>query len=321
MKVTTEFCYILNGNGRAKSATLKSVSHATKEPVWVHIDYANEKNQEWLKKQKLSAAVLENLLDSDTTPRYFKDRRGVLIVLRGVNAVADEQDDMIALHIWMTKNRLLTMSHRALPTIAKIVNDFKQGKGPCSIEDCFVEITRQMNARIEKTLVDINEEGDELEDAVISETSFREDAELRHRLSVLRHKVVGLRRYLIPQREMMNKLSAESTLFDSENVQRLQEVARDLSAIVSELDFARDHSAVTQEELDSQTNIEMSRTMYLMSLIMVVFTPLTFITGLLGANVGGIPFGEHAHGFLAITLILIVIAIVQAWILKKVHWF
>ncbi|MBQ3695500.1 MAG: hypothetical protein II938_00815 [Alphaproteobacteria bacterium] len=321
MKVTTEFCYVLNGDGRAKLTTLQSISHQTKEPVWVHIDYANEKNQEWLKKQKLSPAVLENLLDSDTTPRYFKERKGMLIVLRGVNAVANEEDDMIALHIWMTKNRLLTLSHRALPTIAKIVEEFKKGKGPMTTEDCFVELARQMNGRVEKVLVEINEEGDELEEAVIAETSFREDANLRNRLSVLRHKVVGLRRYLIPQRDMMNKLATEENLFTQENIQQLQEVSRDLSAIVSELDFARDHSAVTQEELDSQTNIEMSRTMYLMSLIMVVFTPLTFITGLLGANVGGIPFGEHPYGFLAITIILIVIAIIQAIILKKVHWF
>ena len=321
MKITTEFCYVLDGRGKAKSASLQSVSSQTKMPVWVHIDYANEKNQEWLKKQKLSPAVLENLLDSDTTPRYFKEKRGLLVVLRGVKAEVNNEDDMIAVHIWMTKNRLLTLSHRALPTITKIVEDLKKGKGPKTIQDCFVELARQMNARIEKTLVNINEEGDELEERVIGETSFREDTVLRNRLSTLRHKIVGLRRYLVPQREMMNKLCMELSTFNEENLQQLQEIARDLAAIVSELDFARDHSAVTQEELDSQTNIEMSQTMYLMSLIMVIFTPLTFITGLLGANVGGIPFGAHPYGFLVITLILFIVAVVQAWILKKVHWF
>ena len=321
MKVTSEFCYILNGHGKAKSASLESISRQTKAPIWVHIDYKNEQNQEWLRKQKLSGAVLENLLDSDTTPRYFKDKRGVLVVLRGVNAIANEQDDMIAVHIWMTKNLLLTLSHRALPTISKIVDDLKRGKGPVSIQDCFVELARQMNARVETTLVEINEEGDELEERIIGETSFREDTALRNRLSSLRHKIVGLRRYLVPQREMMNKLCAETALFDADNLQKLQELSRDLAAIVSELDFARDHSAVTQEELDSQTNIEMSQTMYLMSLIMVIFTPLTFVTGLLGANVGGIPFGNHPAGFLLITLVLIVIAVIQTLILKKVHWF
>ena len=319
MKTTTQFCYALDGKGKAKSISLKNVS--SKTPVWVHIDYADPQNQEWLKKQKLSPAVLENLIDSDTTPRYFKDKKGILIVLRGVNIEdEDEEDNMIALHIWITPHRLLTLSHRPLPTIAKMLQDFQSGKGPLTTEDCFVQIVKQMNSRIEKTLVDINNEDDELEEAVILETSFREDADLRHRLGVLRHKVVGLRRYLVPQRDMMNKLSAETQLFSTENLQQLQEIARDLSTIVSELDFARDHSAVTQEELDSQTNIEISRTMYLMSLIMVIFTPLTFITGLLGANVGGIPFGTHSYGFLFITLILILLACFQAWILKKIHW-
>lgn len=320
MRTTSEFCYVLDGNGKAKSVPLKDISNRMKAPVWVHIDYTETGSQEWLQKQKLSPTVLENLIDSDTTPRYFKEKKGTLIVLRGVNVTEDEEDNMIAVHVWMTKNRLLTLSHRRVPTIAKILNDFKKGKGPLSIEDCFVEIARQMNARIENTLVDINEEDDELEEAVILETSFREDANLRHRLSILRRKVVGLRRYLVPQRDMMSKLCAETELFDQENLQQLQEVARDLSAIVSELDFVRDHSAVTQEELDAQTNIEISRTMYLMSLIMVIFTPLTFITGLLGANVGGIPFGNHSSGFLFITLILICLACFQAWLLKKIHW-
>ena len=320
MQFTTEFCYMLDGKGKAKAVPLKAISHQTKASVWVHIDYSNEKNQEWLKQQRLSPAVLENLLDSDTTPRYFKDKKGTLIVLRGVSTVADEQDDMIALHIWMTRNRLVTLSHRALPTITRITKDFKKGQGPKDVSDCFVELARQMNSRIEKALVDINDEGDDLEEMVISETTFREDVSVRQRLSVLRHKIVGLRRYLVPQRDMMNKLCAEKTIFDEENLAQLQEVSRDLSTIVSELDFARDHSAVTQEELDSQTNIEMGRTMYLMSLIMVVFTPLTFVTGLLGANVGGIPFGSHPYGFLAISIILVLLACLQMWILKKVHW-
>jgi len=321
MKTTAEFCYVLDGKGKAKSIPQKSVSNTTKGPIWAHIDYTNSQNQEWLKRQKLSTSVLENLLDSDTTPRYFKEPRGLLIVLRGVNTGSNEPDDMIAVHIWMTKNRLLTLSHRSLPTISNIMADFKKGNGPKTIQECFVQLARQMNGRIEKALVDINEEGDELEEAIIGETSFREDTVLRNRLSTLRHKIVGLRRYLVPQRDMINKLCAESNIFEDENLQQLQELARDVSTIVSELDFARDHSAVTQEELDSQTNIEMSQTMYLMSLIMVVFTPLTFITGLLGANVGGIPFGEHPYGFIAITIILIIIAIAQAFILKKVHWF
>ncbi len=322
MKTTAEFCCVLNGNGRAKKVPLKKTFLHSAEQTWVHIDYTDDENQEWLRKQNLPPMVLENLLDSDTTPRYFKERRGVLVVMRGVNANYKTEEDMVAVHIWMTKNCLLSMSHRSLPAIAKMLSHFEEGKGPTTVQDCFVQLAYQINARIEKTLLKINDESDALEEDVISETSFHQDTKLRHRLSMLRHKIVGLRRYLVPQRDMMNKLCADqSTLFEETDLKQLQEISRDLSAIVSELDYARDHSAVTQEELDSKTNIEMSRTMYLMSLIMVIFTPLTFLTGLLGANVGGIPLSEHPNGFWGISLVLFILGCIQMLILKKVRWF
>ena len=102
---------------------------------------------------------------------------------------------------------------------------------------------------------------------------------------------------------------------------RFHEIDRDLTAVVEGLEFAKDHTKVTQEELDSQTNTNISRTMYLMSLIMVIFTPLSFVTGLLGANIGGIPFNEDPRGFLSICGILICIVIFQLCLIKKMKWF
>lgn len=319
MGTTIDFCYLLNKKGYAKAISKNKIQQR-KAPVWVHIDYQKKENQKWLAEQNLSPSVLENLLDADTTPRYFKDEKGVLAVMRGINAKTESEDDMIAVHIWMSKNLLMTLSHRECPSIQQVVDRFITGSGPTSIQECFVALARQMNSQIEKTLVEIHEEGDSLEDAVISETTFKQDSILRHRLSRLRHKIVGLRRYLIPQREMMNKLVQDS-VFEEQNKLNIQEIARDLTTVVSELDYAKDRSSVIQEELDAQTNIDISRTMYLMSLIMVIFTPLSFLTGLLGANVKGIPFGEHENGFLILSVVLVLFACVQVAIIKKAKWF
>jgi zinc transporter len=78
---------------------------------------------------------------------------------------------------------------------------------------------------------------------------------------------------------------------------------------------------VTQEELDSQTNINISRTMYLMSLVMLIFTPLTFVTGLLGANIGGIPFNDSPYGFAFICVILLCMVAFQFYLIKRIKWF
>ena len=53
----------------------------------------------------------------------------------------------------------------------------------------------------------------------------------------------------------------------------------------------------------------------------MIFTPLTFITGLLGANIGGIPFNQDERGFVAIAIFLVIIALLQLTFLKKMRWF
>ena len=321
MKATSEFCYQLDGNGRAKSVPLKSVTRYPKKPTWVHLDYTKPDNQEWLRGLKLSRTILENLLDSDTTPRFFTYNKGVMLVLRGVNKISND-DGMIALHMCVEKNLLLTLSHRAMPSITDILEAFKYKKGPKNIAECFVAIARYMTNRIENALVTITNEGDELEDAVLSEENFVHDTDLRSRLAVLRHEIISLRRHLLPEREMMAKMIVVTKPFLSGvNQGELEEIARDMASIVSELDYARDHATVIQEELDSQTNINISRIMYLMSLVMVIFTPLTFFTGLLGANVGGIPFGEHPNGFAIICGLLVICVVVQIWLIRKLKWF
>ena len=54
---------------------------------------------------------------------------------------------------------------------------------------------------------------------------------------------------------------------------------------------------------------EMSGSMYRLSWIATIFLPLTFITGLLGINVKGIPFADDRSAFWMVCGILCLIAL------------
>ena len=180
----------------------------------------------------------------------------------------------------------------------------------------------QMTKQIEESFFAINESLDDLEESVIRGNGIRQDETLREKLSNIRYMIVGLKRYILPQRDVMRLLEkTDFTFFSEANLARFCENTRDLTAVVDGLEFAKDHSKVTQEDLDSQTNINISRTMYLMSLVMVIFTPLSFVTGLLGANIGGIPFSDSPYGFLCICLILLCMVGFQLYLIKRIKWF
>ena len=145
---------------------------------------------------------------------------------------------------------------------------------------------------------------------------------LRAALADLRREAIALRRYLAPQREVMNRLSANRNpwLGDAERL-RLREEADRVTRYVEDLDAARERAGVTQEELANRLSEQMNNRMYVLSLIAGIFLPISFVTGLLGINVGGIPAADSPSGFVLVTLLLIVIVAIQVVLFKRKDWF
>ena len=65
---------------------------------------------------------------------------------------------------------------------------------------------------------------------------------------------------------------------------------------------------VLREEFLGQMAQEQNSRMYVLSVVAAVFLPLTFVTGLLGMNVGGLPGLDSPNGFFGSVVIMIVAA-------------
>jgi zinc transporter len=61
--------------------------------------------------------------------------------------------------------------------------------------------------------------------------------------------------------------------------------------------------------------------MYVLSIVAAVFLPLGFLTGLLGINVGGIPFAENPWGFLAVVVALLGVVALELLVFRWRRWF
>ena len=58
----------------------------------------------------------------------------------------------------------------------------------------------------------------------------------------------------------------------------------------------------------------------MLSVIAGIFLPLSFLTGIFGMNLGGIPLNESPYGFLAINLIMVLFGLVILFLFKKLKW-
>lgn len=89
---------------------------------------------------------------------------------------------------------------------------------------------------------------------------------------------------------------------------------------IEELDTIRDKVILIQEELANSMSEQMNRKMYVLSIISAIFLPLTFLTGLLGINIGGIPGANNENAFLVFSLLLVIVVTIQFIIFKKKKW-
>lgn len=287
--------------------------------LWVHLDYTNPGARSWLRAQSgLDPFVVDALLQEETRPRSVAAADGLLVWLRGVNMNPNaEPEDMVSIRIWANPHRIVTTRHRRLLSVNDLRDALTAGKGPRTAGDFLVQISDRMVARMADVIDDIDERVAGLEDEILVSESHR----LRPLLADVRRQIIGLRRYLAPQREAMARLLQErADWLHERNRLGLREVGDRVTRYVEDLDAARDRAAVTQEELTSRLSEQLDRRMYVLSIVAAIFLPLGFITGLLGINVGGIPGADFPLAFLIVCVALGVLVGAQFWLLRRKRW-
>jgi zinc transporter len=288
--------------------------------IWIHIDLTQPYARQWVSEESgVTEVVAEALLAEETRPRSSTMKDGLLVMLRGVNMNSGaDPEDMVAIRIWVDGQRIITSRKRKLRSIDDVQQSIAEKEGPKTPGELLVMLSDRMVARMSRVIDDIDEEVDRLENEVVES----ENPHLRHELAKLRTQVIGLRRYLSPQREVMIRLSQENVKWLSETDRiRLREVSDRIIRYVEDLDAARERAAVTQEELANRLAEQMNKRMYMLSMVAAVFLPLGFLTGLLGINVGGIPGANNPLGFEWVIGVLVVLVGFQVWIFKRKNWF
>ncbi|MEQ8664973.1 MAG: zinc transporter ZntB [Rhodospirillales bacterium] len=287
--------------------------------LWVHLDRSFDKTIDWIRdKSGINPIIAEALIAAETRPRAVTRDDGVLTILRGVNLNPGAvPEDMVGLRIWIERNRIVSVRFRRLQAIQDIRDELGQGRGPATPGEFLAQIAERLADRIEPVIAGLASDLDALDDAVDASV----DETPRHRLRTLRHRAIALRRYLSPQRDALIRLFMDHTEFLS-NADKmiLHEVGDRMIRYVEELEEAREHALVLQDELFTRLSERMNKTMYLLTVIAAIMLPLSFVTGLLGINVGGIPLADSDSGFAIVCIAMAVIGVVEIWLFKKLRW-
>jgi zinc transporter len=69
-----------------------------------------------------------------------------------------------------------------------------------------------------------------------------------------------------------------------------------------------------QEELATVVNEQNNRSLFVLTIVTVLALPINLTAGLMGMNVGGIPFAQNEYGFWIVVLMLAIATGIAAWL-------
>jgi zinc transporter len=318
------FALACDGTGGARLlADSATISRELQDPrlCWVHLNVNDPAARIWLEREitYLDAIIRDALLAEETRPRVLEFQDGLLLILRGVNPHADaDPEDMISIRLWIDCDRIISLERRPLPATHEIAEMLKAGRGPKTAGDFLIALLSRLSGHLEPVISALDDATDAVEEQVMDAPTPTE----RQPIVDIRRRAIVFRRHLLPQRDVIAALRlSEQDWLDSNHRRHLQENYDRLQRAVEELDTIRERAQIVKDELTNTLADRLNRNLYLLSVVAAVFLPLSFLTGLFGINVGGLPGADNPDAFWAFVGALAVLVLCEVALFRVLRWF
>jgi len=306
-------------NGKAERIEIKQALATEADLIWVHLTTNNEHAQAWLTDEaKAPDYIVDALTATETRPRCDALGDGAFLNMRGRSSEETTSSDPLAsVRIWATRGRVISVTRRALIAVDDVVEAIEGGeiRDP---GDLIAEFATAITTNLDPDVADLGDTLDDCEADLDADKVF----ELRRNVTRVRVAAIGYRRFLTPQRAALEKLAALPCdwLQDDDRV-HLNSAADRAARMAEELESIRERAALTHEALTDLRAEQIDTRSLVIAIAAMVFLPLTFLTGLYGMNVKGLPYAEEPWAFDAIAGICLLTTIGIIVYFMQRRWF
>lgn len=312
------YCYRI-ADGRSEPIDLDRALTEQCTLVWIHLPQIDDETREWLSGPAgLDAYVVDALTATETRPRCEAFGEGAFLNLRGRSEERlDSSDFLASVRLWAVKGRVFSVTRKPLIAVGAVRQAVETGevRDP---GDLITAFATAITADLDPDVADLGDQLDDCEEQLDTSRIF----ELRRTVSRVRIAAIGYRRFLAPQRAALEKLAAlpGDWLGDDDRL-HIAAAADRAARMAEELEAIRERSALMHETLSDLRAEQIDGRSLVISIVAMVFLPLTFITGLYGMNVQGLPLAQQPWAFDAITGACAVIGVGVIVYFVRRHWF
>lgn len=301
---------VILSDGTSRSLNKRELNYTCQdgEYLWLHVQCDAPDVDAVLSALSLDEGIAEALCTPETRPRAMHINNGALIYLRGINRNPEaDPEDMVSLRVWCKDNLIVTArrKNRKLISVSELHDAVMAQQAPATPNGLLLDIITRVADKIHETV-------DEIDDALVG---FEEDINLdkndRQTLAALRRQAASIRRFLAPQRDALDTLFRFPQFLQQDEAFTLREQTDRITRYVEDLDLARERAVVLQDEIRNRVADQQGMRMYVLSMVTAIFLPLSFLTGVFGMNVGGLPGTDSPTAFTLLMGSMGVLAIIM----------
>jgi zinc transporter len=317
-KLKLRFAYLLQSTPPRRLGLDEVLHWEPKQgPIWVHFDQATMPVAEWLQKEHaFDAAVVSSLLAEARRPRVeVVNHKDLIIVFRTLKLDGGPASEVGRnTRIWASPQRIITAGEGQAGVFEDCAQQLESGTGPQTIPELLVRLMDNVVKRAELSILQI--------DADMTDLELDEDKRMSvaaERPRAVRRRATQLRRAMAPYREVLVQINHLQLHWLREHLREPWDaMVDDAAQVMEEVDGILDRARLVQEAISDRLAQELNQRVYVLTMLSGIMLPLTFLTGLLGVNLDGIPGAANSSwAFTVFCLLLTLVGFIQFMIFRR----
>ncbi|WP_187269600.1 magnesium/cobalt transporter CorA [Flagellimonas hymeniacidonis] len=265
--------------------------------------------------------VLEGIVDTHQRPKFEEYDKGNFITLRALSFDKDKVEikkEHVA--IYFNEGFIITFQETESDLFEAVRKRITSSSGRIrqrgadylsyALVDVLVDYYYVVLEEIEEVM-----EG--LEEKMLVELDIKDKTNIHQ----LKKEFLIVRKSVAPLREAIASFSKTDSNFVQDNTQIfIRDLYEHTVQIMDTIDSSRDILNGLQDLFISELSFKMNKVMQLLTLISVIFIPLTFLAGIYGMNFDNIPELHHKHGYHILLGVMFIIFVVLIFIFRRKKW-
>jgi zinc transporter len=291
------FAWAMTSSGKNYEIALFDIADALSNPdlsIWLHLNLSNSQVQRWLKNTPFipdrAVEMIEEGVTRSRLERIEKLDDCLLMVMNDFHQEFGETDDTHSLGtLWaiLTPRLMISLRNNPLRTTDILRSNLRSGLlNPCSAIELFHELIDLRAEYLRTLLIELSDTMDDQEELLLKAKELPEHESLgRTRIDCSR-----LRRQFSPELIALNRLQKRVPYwFTEEDKFRLNDDLELLSHLLQEISSLYDRAKILQDEQAAHVAEFNARNLQVLSVMTVIFLPMTLITGIMGMNMEDLP--------------------------------